>query len=392
MPRLRQAGAAEPGLEPFEPGDPGRFVFPDRWGGALRRRPASAVGTVCEVEIPSRLHASVLDMNRFDVGRPGGGGIGFAVALFCRARVEVIPNRHVQAGGNRPAIALHFGRLFQAVTGAPVGLDIEVADHRHRHMGLGSSIGTLTAVAVGLNEVLGRPFSLRDLRKLIAYNYCEEVPGERARLVAGFETNVGAMAGIHGGMILASDGCELVFRVPLPEETRALLLLPHTGPDVTSGSREATALLTGARALDRRDAHRKAYRVLMDLLPAMARGDLEAVGDVILALAEMGSKRAECELHGTRGQEVYRLIRELRAQGAEVASMSSVGPAVFALSRRPETWERWRAWKEPGAVERAAVVPVDNTGARVRLDGVPIPYRFEPWWSEPQTWPPCGAR
>jgi len=72
--------------------------------------------------------------------------------------------------------------------------------------------------------------------------------------------------------------------------------------------------------------------------------------------------------------------------------MSSVGPAVFALSRRPETWERWRAWKEPGAVERAAVVPVDNTGARVRLDGVPIPYRFEPWWSEPQTWPPCGAR
>ncbi len=372
----RGAGA---GLHPFRPGDATRFVFPDRWGGRVRPREPVAVGSVCEVEIPSRLHASVLDMTRFRVGLPGGGGIGFAVALYCRARVEVSPEPGVRARGTRRAIAQHFGHLFHAVARPEGGLEVEVQDHGRRHMGLGSSVGTITAVAVALNEVCGRPLSVRDLRKLIAHNYCEELPGDCTRLVPGFETNVGAMAGIHGGMVVASDRCELVSRIALPPETRALLLLPHTGPAVTSGAVEADTLLNRARALDERDGPAKAYRVLLDLLPAMARGDLAGVGDVVFDLSGIGSKRAECELHGDHGREIYRVIGELRDQGAEVVSMSSVGPAVFALSCRPEVWKRWGTWDAAAVADQAVVVPVDNTGARVRLDGVPIPYRFESW-------------
>ena len=68
--------------------------------------------------------------------------------------------------------------------------------------------------------------------------------------------------------------------------------------------------------------------------------------------------------------------------------MSSVGPAVFALSRRPEVWRRWQGWTTPGAAGCALEVPVDNAGARVRIDGVPIPYRLEPWWYQPDHRPP----
>ena len=370
-------------LVSFPPGDAGALVRPEAWGGRVRAATPCTVGTACEVEVPARLHASVTDMNRFGVGRPGGGGVGFAVALHSRARVTAVGGPRSEVGGTRPAMARHLVHLFREITGFEGGLDLDVADHGRRHMGLGSSIGTLTAGAVALNEILGRPLSLRDVRKLVAHNYCEEAPGEPDRLVKGFETNVGAMLGIHGGMSLATDGCELVYRVALPQRMRALLLVPHLAPRVSSGEPEAAALLTRARTLDRRDREKKAFRILMDLLPAMIRGDCEAIGAAIWDLTAMGSKHAECRLHGSDGREIYETMGQLRTEGAEIVGMSSVGPAVFALSCRPEVWDAWQRRQTEGESGCALVVPVDNAGARVRLDGEPVPYHFEPWWAEP---------
>lgn len=381
-PRRRQSSVRR-ALRPFSPGDGSRYVRPAAWGGKIREAEPGLPGTVCDAEVPSRLHASVLDMNRFEIGYPGGGGIGFGLALFCRARVVLTEGTALETGGAQPAMARHLAELFRELAGYRGGLEIEVQDHGHRHLGLGSSIGTLTATAVALNEALGRPLALRDLRKLVAFNYCEEAPGDPRTLVPGFETNVGAMVAVHGGMVLASDRCELVSRIPLPPSMRALLVLPRIAPGATSGHAEAEALLHRARELDETDAHRKTYRVLMDLLPAMYRGDLEGIGDVVYELACLGSKRAECGLHGTDGREIYAVLDRLRAEGTEIASMSSVGPAVFALSRRPEVWERWRAWAGEAVGTRTLEVPVDSTGARVRLDGVAVPYRLEPWWTEP---------
>ncbi|MBI5439952.1 MAG: sugar kinase [Deltaproteobacteria bacterium] len=369
-------------LDPFEPGDADRFVLPERWGGNLRPFEASPPETVCEVEVPSRLHASVVDMNRFDVGLPGGGGIGFGLALFCRARVVLRRGAGSEARGSRRDLALHVTELFRRMTRYDAAIEVELEDHGTRHLGLGSSIGALTAAATALNEIFGRPLALRDLRKLVAYNYCEELPGE-SRLVPGFETNVGAMVALHGGMVVASDRCELLCRTSLPESTRALILLPFLDPRPTSGEKEAAALLNRARELDRSDASEKAYRLVMDLLPAMISGDLPAVGEVLFHLTRLGSKRAECCLHGREGEEIYAAMDRLRTQGAEIVSMSSVGPAVFALSADPQVWKRWGEWDQPGAAASLLQLPVDNGGARVRLDGVPVPYRREPWWSEP---------
>lgn len=374
---------SETALQTFHPGDRSRFVHPSMWGGEVRRSEPSPVGTICEVEVPARLHASVVDMNRFGVGVPGGGGVGFAVALYSSARVVSTFDGEARVTGARAGIARHVMGLFRHITGYEGGFRVEVQDHGRRHMGLGSSIGTLTAVGVAVNEILGRPLSIRDLRKLIAHNYCEEAPNENGALVQGFETNVGAMLGVHGGLVVASDSCELVYRIPLPEEMRALLLIPHLGPQVCSGEPEASALLNGARLLDREDAPGKAYRILMDLVPAMIRGDLVGIGNVVFELARRGSKRAECSLHGSGGLEIYAAMEALRSAGAEIVGMSSVGPAVFALTRSSEVRERWAKWKTSERSGCALEVPVDSTGARVRIDGVPVPCGHEPWWVNP---------
>lgn len=118
-------------------------------------------------------------------------------------------------------------------------------------------------------------------------------------------------------------------------------------------------------------------------------GDTAAVGGVLWDLAHLGSKHAECCLHGSGGRESYETMSALREEGAEGVGMSSVGPAVFALSARPEVWERWQERHGSEGAGCALVVAVDNAGARVRLDGTPGPYHLEAWWHEPHT--PAGS-
>lgn len=370
-------------LKPFSPGQESTLVLPRQWGGAVKRVQPGLPGSVCEIEIPSRLHASVIDMNRFGPGKPGGGGIGVGVGLACRTRVTLTDSGDIRIKGNRPGVAAHLGAIYRRLTGFMGGIEIETNDHGHRHLGLGSSIATVTGVALALNETFGRPLALRDLRKLIAHNYCEEAPGDPAKLVKGFETNIGAMVGIHGGMIIGTDACELLYRVPLPDEMKALLVIPRTQEGRSSGEEEAQALLGEARRADKKDREKKAYKILIELMPAMIAGDFGAVGETIHQLAYLGSKRAEVMLHGRQGEEIYQAMTELRELGAEIVSMSSVGPAVFALSSKPKTWRAWNEWRQSADIAQSLEVPIDNTGARVKLDGVPIPYTMEPWWNKP---------
>ena len=42
-----------------------------------------------EVTVPSRLAPlPVVDMNRFNLNKPGGGGLGFAIEVYMRAKVR----------------------------------------------------------------------------------------------------------------------------------------------------------------------------------------------------------------------------------------------------------------------------------------------------------------
>ena len=62
-------------LQEFEPGQKDFIIYPEQCGIAPRTV-AEATEREVEVTIPARLHPTVLDMNRFNTSRPGGGGMG----------------------------------------------------------------------------------------------------------------------------------------------------------------------------------------------------------------------------------------------------------------------------------------------------------------------------
>ena len=158
---------------------------------------------------------------------------------------------------------------FSEVLQYPGGFEIELDDHKRRHVGLGSSSGTMCAVCIGINEALGRPFNNRELRRITGYNACEESPSENGYIIRTFETGIGSMVGINGGLVVGSDDAEIIYRAPL-EDTKVIIIIPdvpsleneYTGKD-TAADAEVGLLLRRARFLDGRLGSPKAHMVLL---------------------------------------------------------------------------------------------------------------------------------
>ncbi|PWR74010.1 GHMP kinase [Methanospirillum lacunae] len=277
------------------------------------------------VRAPGRIHLTVLDMNRFAPGHPGGGGIGFAIQVYAHATARAIPSGY-EITYSRPAIIEHFLILFSRVVGYTGGFAVEARDHEYKHVGLGSTSTILTTIASAVNKVLGEPLTLDQLRTLIGHNYVEETEGG---LVAfGFETGVGPAVSTYGGMAVMGDDLALVYRHEFAADKHVHIVIPPSSIS-SAGEEEFALLMNKARTLDYRDREQKAYCTLMDFIPALGCSDLQRMGDVMWEIEFRGSKRAEVEHHSF---ELYHYMNRLRKAGLEFVGMSSVGPSIAIIT------------------------------------------------------------
>jgi len=338
----------------FSPGENLRTLALDK---PYQLRPAA--GRVV-VKAPARIHLTVLDMNRFAPDRPGGGGIGFAIQVYCTAEVECTDSG-IEIDYSREPILRHFVEVFRRVTGYSGGFFVRARDHQYSHVGLGSTSTILTAVANAMNHALGSPLTNDQLRYLIGSNFVEEtVDGQ---IAFGFETGVGPAVSTYGGMAVMGDELTLAYRHPFAEGRPVYIAIPPS--DVSSaGEKEFSLLMNKARNLDYRDRELKSYLILMDLIPALERGDITRAGDVIWEIEFRGSKRAEVEHHGF---DIYRYMAMLRDAGFEFVGMSSVGPSIAIITDRDE-----REVEEVLAglgLTIAFATRVDNEGLQIRIEG-----------------------
>jgi beta-ribofuranosylaminobenzene 5'-phosphate synthase len=312
-------------------------------------------GTV-RVKVPARIHLTVLDMNRFSPGRPGGGGVGFAVQIYCSAEVACTESG-IEIDYDRAPIIRHFVEVFKKTTGYTGGFRIKARDHEHKHVGLGSTSTMLVAVSNALNAAVGSPLSRDQLRLLLGNNFVEEMAD--GKIAFGFETGVGPVVSTHGGFGITGDELTKVYYHPFAADKHVYIVIPPT--DISSaGEREFVLLMNRARNLDYRDRELKAYMILMDLIPAIERDDLRKIGDVIWEIEFRGSKRAEVEHHGFR---IYHYMNRLREAGLEFVGMSSVGPAIAVITEKAERNVE-EILGEIG-LQIAVVTKIDNRGLQI---------------------------
>lgn len=328
--------------------------------GFERAYPLKPVSGTVTVDAPARIHLTVLDMNRFSPSRPGGGGIGFAIQLTCSVSAACIPHGF-EIDYSRPAIIRHFATVFSAAVGYSGGFRIRARDHEHKHVGLGSTSTIMIALATALNKAIGSPLMPDQLRKLIGYNYVEETAD--GQVAFGFETGVGPAVSIHGGMAVMGDELALVYHHSFAADAMVYIVIPPT--DISSaGTKEFDLLMNKARMLDYRDRELKAYLIMMDLIPALEQGDLVKAGNVIWEIEFRGSKRAEVEHHSF---EIYHYMSRLREAGLEFVGMSSVGPSIAVITRRPR--EEVEKILGPMGLTCAIATKIDNEGLKISYSG-----------------------
>jgi beta-ribofuranosylaminobenzene 5'-phosphate synthase len=312
-------------------------------------------GTVT-VRAPARIHLTVLDMNRFAPARPGGGGVGFAIQLYCSVEAGCLPSG-LEIDYSRPGIISHFVKVFKAITGYTGGFRIQARDHQRQHVGLGSTSTIMISLAHALNYLVGSPLSPDQLRLIIGNNYVEETAD--GTIAFGFETGVGPAVSTHGGMAIMGDELTLAYHHPFARGKNVFIVIPPS--DISSaGAKEFDLLMNKARTLDYRDRELKTYLVLMDLIPAIEADSLERMGNIIWEIDFRGSKRAEVEHHSF---EIYHYMSRLREAGLEFVGMSSVGPSIAIITGKDRPFVE-KVVSELGltiAVETA----VDNEGLQM---------------------------
>lgn len=272
------------------------------------------------VDAPARLHLGVLDLRRGE-GR-WFGGLGVAVA---RPRVRVVarPAGELEVSGALSGLVRKLASRQLARLPGAAGAAIRVEEAVPRHVGLGS--GTQLALAVGraLDLLHGR-----------------ERPADELALALGRgdRSAVGTWLFDRGGFVLEGGRrrdreavAPLLCRFGLPESWRAVLVRPPA-PGGLSGEREADAF-DRLPAPDDRIAERVAHLVLMELLPAVATGDLEAFGRAAEEV-ERATGEAFSPAQGGRRfahARVARAVELLREAGAVGVGQSSWGPTAYGF-------------------------------------------------------------
>lgn len=305
---------------------------------------------------PARIHSTVLDMNRFAPDRPGGGGFGYAVQVYCTATARCTEGE-TEIEYDRAPIVTQVVEAFRATVGYEGGFLIQAQDHQHKHVGLGSTGTVLTAVCHAMNAAVGSPLTAEEIRVLVGRNFVEETADDRVAF--GFETGVGPAVSTYGGFVVMGDDLALAYHHPFAAEKHVYVIIPESGIS-SAGKSEFDLLMNRARDLDYRDRPLKAYMVLMDLIPALERDDLVKAGEVMWEIEFRGSKRAEIEHHGFA---IYAYMSGLREAGLEYVGMSSVGPSIAVVTEKSR--EEVEAIAGGLGLTVTLATTVDNEGVKV---------------------------
>ncbi len=230
------------------------------------------------------------------------------------------------------------------------GLRLRLHKRMPLSSGLGSSGASAAAGAVAANELLGRPFTRRELVQ-------SAMAGELAACGSAHADNVAPS--ILGGFVLIRSYTPLdLIELPIPDGLHVAVVHPHC--EVSTA--EARSMLV--------DRHFPLADIVSNsgnlgaLVAALYRGDLELLGRCI----------EDRLVEPVRAALVpgYAAVRHAAlGAGALGCSLSGSGPSVFALADSPDgaaaiALEMRRTFKEQAGIGSDAYVgAVNPTGAQV---------------------------
>lgn len=297
------------------------------------------------IHYPSRLEAMALDPAKITENNNliyTAGQIDFSVSLFKHVTVSIIDDGiEISDTSDRKALIMHSALLMKKALGYTGGLRIDVKnDIALRHCGLGSSSGLIASVASAINELFSRPIDAHDLVLYCAQNHGEEIDGSDNELIPVQCIGGSAVAGNYdGGLIVLAGHATPIAQVTIPDDIHIVIGVPNdfSHPDSKDLMQKEEENMSGFLESGRQHGQSIAYRLVHDVLPALALDDLGPCKQLIFDYRwDMGSIK-NCSFVLPRINDIAEKLRPLGSdKDVEIISLSSVGPGFFALTKNPK--------------------------------------------------------
>ncbi len=283
---------------------------------------------------PCRIDVGLLDYSALkftDNNDYKAGEMSFACNMYTYVKLKLIQNSKIIIKSDRQVFVKHYALLLKNSTDYNGGFEIETKSHSYRHIGFGSSAVMAESVAYAINELFGRPFSFRELRRLIAYNFVEESDINKNKLFPGASTGGSFNTIKNGGFAITSSECEETFHSNIPENMRFIVGTPKkvnvAGPEK---SETDVNVMSWERHNERINAAKTSLWVLMEIMPYWVKGDYKKVGEAFYNYTLFGGKSMQmlfyrCDLQGT--------LFRLKEAGLEGGWMTSAGPSLVAFTQ-----------------------------------------------------------
>lgn len=286
-----------------------------------------------KVDFPARIHMTPIDCNRFDFGKPGGGGYGFAIDIKNSLKLQLSTQEKIKAPDSQVPVVQHYLHIMRKLFKYDGKFEVEVEfdEIMKQHFGLGSTAVLSSALVWAINRLFGSPLTKNQCRDIVTANFAEGCQGSLAR---GLDTGVGTYVALHGGFVTVGDKAEVIFSKNMPE-TFYVILVDCGATRPKSDLPESVEMLRRSRELDSYYRYFKCYAIIMDIIPAIKKGDWKRFGQINWEFQFAGTHLSMLQGYDDRGIKLISTLTSLRDAGALVVGMSSVGPAIYAISDDP---------------------------------------------------------
>jgi beta-RFAP synthase len=310
---------------------------------------------------PARVHITLIDSNRLDFGKPGGGGLGFGVQMDNWMEVSLSQEDYQDSTEDSQPLIAHMTFVMKKILNHQGGIQIKLNTRKflQPHKGLGSTTAILTACAQGINMLFGSPLTTEEIREIVAYNFVEVCDGKLAK---GMETGVGTYLILKGGFVIVGGDLKVIYRRRFFPSYNVVLV----DPGLTRFQHKEPENIPEFKRVQEEDQafrYQKVYLLVMDLIPALYSNDFEKIGNIIWRFQWGGNNLLEFEKYPNRGKRILDIMHELRycCQPKPIVGITSLGPMIFAICKNPDsilkTCECFNA--------KTFVTKMDNEGLKV---------------------------
>lgn len=284
------------------------------------------------ISVPHRTSISVLDMNHFSLGKPGGGNLGFAIDK--RTSLKIYPSKKLRIKTNnlsecRSKELISFTKHYCNLYNYSQKFELDIESIEHHHFGLATSSSFQTALLCILKLYHNEVIDFSTINNCVSENYLEYVDG---KLVPGFTTGLSTYINLNGGFAFIDQKLNVLESLKMPEWDY-YILSPSKYSPFAFGEIEAAVLMGKGRNADHESVTRKMEIISNRLIPSIINKNLSDFGDSVKELQSIGSKVEEINIYNDLVSNTMEKLHEL---GIKCTFLSAVGPGIIVVTEKDE--------------------------------------------------------